>query len=155
MIEPETEGMQRLAPEGDRTKRIRTVDIALLADQGMAAKARLDPDLVTTPGLKPHLDERCIAKTFDHVILADRFHALRIAWVGFLLDERLGIPDQRVAPGAGGWRRAAIDDRAVNALRFTPGELGLQPPLRLGILSEDHQAGGVLVDAMDDERAPF
>src|SRR5688572_881131 len=71
MIEAEAEGMQGLAAEGDRTQRVRTVDVAFLADQGVAAKARLDPDLIPTTGLKPHLDERRVAEALDDVVFAD------------------------------------------------------------------------------------
>ena len=52
---------------------------------------------------------------------------------------------------AGRWGRAAVDDREIDPLGLAARELRLQPPLGLGILGEDDQTGGVLVDAMNDE----
>ena len=45
----------------------------------------------------------------------------------------------------------AVHDCEIDAVRFATRELRFQPLLRLRILREDDQTGGVLVDAMDDE----
>ena len=48
----------------------------------------------------------------------------------------------------------AIDDGPVDTVRLAALELGLQRRLGGGVLRKDDEAGGVLVDAVDDERLP-
>src|SRR5947209_12278290 len=68
------------------------------------------------------------------------------------LHQRRRVPNQMVAPGAGARRRVAVDDRAIDAFRLAPLELFLQRSLRVRALREDDEAGGIAIDAVDDER---
>ena len=51
-------GVQRLPRKRNRPQRIGSEGIALLADQRVAAKPRLQPDLIALAGVQTHLDER-------------------------------------------------------------------------------------------------
>ena len=53
MTEREPVRVQRLAGKGDRAERIRTVDVAVLPHQSMAAQACLDADLVALARVQP------------------------------------------------------------------------------------------------------
>src|SRR3954452_9730903 len=88
--------VERLAREGDRPQRVWPVDVALLADQRVAAETRLDADLIALAGDERHLDERRGVERLDDAVMADRRLAARIARARFLLYQCFGVPDQRV-----------------------------------------------------------
>ena len=46
----------------------------------------------------------------------------------------------------------SVDDGEVDALGFVPLELRFQARLGVGALGEDHEAGGVAIDPVHDER---
>jgi hypothetical protein len=48
--------MQRMPLELDRSQHIRAEGVALLADEGVTAKARLDADLIAASALEPDFD---------------------------------------------------------------------------------------------------
>src|SRR5688572_26549373 len=54
--------MERLSLECDRANRLRSVGVALFPHERMTAQAGLDADLVSSSRLKPHLDQRRVAK---------------------------------------------------------------------------------------------
>ena len=91
-------------------------------------------------------------KALDDAIVGDRLAALGIARVRLLLDERLGVPHERVSPRPCRRRRLAVDDGEIDPLGLTAGKLRLQPLLRRRILGEHHETRRVLVDAVDDKR---
>src|SRR5690242_12639180 len=102
MMEHETPRVQRLAFELDRPERLRSEDIALLADERVPAQPRLKTNLIPLPRLETNLDERSTGERLDRSVPAD---GLRSPWIGgmrFLLNERLVVPHETVPPGAGG-----------------------------------------------------
>ena len=84
-----------------------------------------------------------------------RFLAARIARARLLLNERVLIPHEMIAPGPRRRIGMAVDDRAIHALRLVALELLLQPRLRVGALGEHDEPRGVAVDAVHDERPPL
>ena len=139
MAERQPEGVERLPRKRNRAEGVRPVDVALFADQRVAAQARLDPNLIPLSGHQAHLDQRRRLERLDHAVMADRFLAARVARVRFLLNQRLQIPDQVIAPRALGRRRVAVDDRPIDALGLMPLELLLQRRLRRFAFGEQHQ----------------
>jgi hypothetical protein len=102
MTECEAIRVNRLAWKRDRTQEIGTENIALLADEGVAAQASLEPDLVSLAGPQSHLDERRRLERLDDAVFADGLLAAGIVRMRLLLNERPGVPDQRVAPDPSG-----------------------------------------------------
>ena len=100
MLECQAKGVERLPRKGNRAQRVRAIHVAPLADERVAAQPRLDADLVALPRLEAHLDQRRVAKRLDDAVVADGFGPLRIARMRFLLNERLAIPDEAIAPRA-------------------------------------------------------
>ena len=111
MAERETTSVQRLSRERDRAQGVRTVDVAHLSDQRVAAQPCLNADLVALAGDEADLDQRRSRQRLEHPVVADRFLPARIARRRLLLNQRLQIPDQMIAPGAGRGRRQTVDDR--------------------------------------------
>src|SRR5215468_5758022 len=101
MREREPVRVQSLARKRNRPQRIGTVDVALLADERVAAQARLQTNLIAASRHELHFDQRRAVEGFDDAVPADRVLPLRIAWMRFLLNERAGVPDETVAPRAG------------------------------------------------------
>src|SRR5258707_2268650 len=118
--------MERLSRKRDRAQRVRPVDVTLLADQRVTTQPRLDADLIALAGDEPHFDQRRPRELFDHLVMADRLLALRVARVRFLLNQRFQVPDEVIAPDTGWRRRVAVHDRLIDALRLTTFELLLQ-----------------------------
>src|SRR5689334_9757017 len=98
-MEDEPGGVQGLTGEGDRAELVGAVDVAALADQGVAAEAGLDADLVAAAGLEADFEARGVAEALDHLVVADRLLAAGVARMRFLLDERGRVPDEMIAPG--------------------------------------------------------
>ena len=63
-----------------------------------APQARLKSDLISFAGREPDFDQAAGGESFDDLVFADRLHTLRIARVGLLLNQRLLIPHEVVAP---------------------------------------------------------
>ena len=82
MDETDAIGVQGLASERNWTQRFRPVDVALLADERVAAQLGLHTNLVATPGPKLHLDQRGIAKSLHGAVVGDRLAAARVTRVG-------------------------------------------------------------------------
>src|SRR5690349_5926326 len=57
--------VQRMATELNRTKAVRSVDVALLADKCVAAQPRLNANLVATAGSELDFDQAGPAQRFD------------------------------------------------------------------------------------------
>src|SRR5262245_19199284 len=155
MIERQAPRVERVTLELDRPQAFGPVRVALLADERVPAQPRLDPDLVAAPRLQPHFDERRVAEALDDAVVADRFLRARIARMRLLLDQRLLVPHQVIAPAPARGRRMTVDDGEVDALRFAALELRLEPRLRRRVLREDDEAGRVLVDPVNDQRPPL
>src|SRR5580765_7975217 len=99
MKERQPRRVQRLTREFDGRLVELVIHVALLAHKGVSPKAGLNANLVALPRDQAHLDERGPVEELQHPILADRLRATRIALGGLLLDERVTIPDQPIAPG--------------------------------------------------------
>ena len=152
MTERQPERVQRLSRKRDRAELLRPVDVALLADQGVAAQARLDADLIPFPRHELHFDHGRTRQLLDHAVMTDGFLAASIARVRLLLNQRSWIPDQMIAPRARQRRRVTVHDGLVDALRLMPFELRLQRRLRRGGFREQDETRRVAIDPVDDER---
>src|SRR5678815_546767 len=72
-----------------------------------------------------------------------------------LLDERLLIPDQRIAPHSRLGIGMAVHYGPIHPFRLTTPELRLQLLLCQRGLGKDHEAGRVEIDPVDDEWTPL
>ena len=140
MTERQPVRVQRLPRKTDRPQMIGTEDVALLADQHVAAQARLEPNLVALPRDEADFDERRVAVRLDDAVFRLGFLAARIARARFLLNQRVLVPHEMIAPGAGRRIGMAVHHRAVHALRLVALELFLQPRLRVGALGEHDES---------------
>ncbi len=125
--------------------------ITLLADKRVATQLRLQANLIPASGSQADLDEGGLIERVEDAVIADGLDAARIRGVRLLLNERFAVPDEIVAPGAGFGTWVSVHNRAIHTLRFPALELLLEILLRAGVLREDDEAGGVLIDAMYDE----
>ena len=150
--EPQFPGVQGLPWKLDRPEPIRSVHVPLLPHERMTPQPRLQANLVAFPGDQPHFYERGVAEAFDHPVVAERLLPTGIPRVRLLLNERLGIPDQPIAPGAGRRRGMTVDDGEIHALGLVPPELIPEQSERVCADGEHDQTRCVAVDAMDDER---
>src|SRR4051812_28693811 len=78
MAKCQTVRVQRLTRERDRPEIVGSVDITLLADEGVPAQPRLNPNLVAPPGDQRHLDQRRAGQPLDDAVAADRLLAARV-----------------------------------------------------------------------------
>src|ERR1041384_4713825 len=86
--------------------------------------------------------------------MAHGLRTLRIARMRPLLDQRLAIPHEMIAPGAALRIRMAVDEREIHAFRLALDELLLHRLLRTRIFGEYDEARRVAIDPMHDERTP-
>src|SRR4030095_1927343 len=100
MVEAQSPGMERLATERNSTQIVRAVRVARFPHQRVAAQACLDADLVTLSRFQPHFNQARRLESLAHPVIADRFCGSRILWMRELLDERLAVPHQVIAPPA-------------------------------------------------------
>src|SRR5436190_21679714 len=152
MAKCETGCVQRLARKRNRPQPLGSVNVASLPDQRVPAQTRLNPDLVSLSGLQTHFEKGNVGELLDDAITAHCLGPLRVARVRPLLDERLAIPDEVIAPRPLRWLGSPVDQRQVDTLRFPLNELLLECLLRAWILREHHETRGVAIDAMHDER---
>src|SRR5689334_16684606 len=99
MAHREAARVECVAAELDPAERSWSVDVSVLTDERVAAKARLDPDLIATASMERDFDQGGGGKPLEHDVAASRFVAARIFWMRFLLNQRLLVPDEHVAPG--------------------------------------------------------
>ncbi len=125
--------------------------VGLVADQREANVSHVHANLVGTAGfqLDPHVGVR--AEALEHTVMADR----RLAAIG----DRHALAHAAVAADRGIDLAAGSDDANHDALVDTADLARLhlldQPGLRLQGLGHHHQAGGVLVQAVDDTGARY
>ncbi len=123
--------------------------VGLVADQREANVSHVHANLVGTAGfqLDPHMGVR--AEALEHTVVAD----CRLSAVGdrHALAHAAVAPDRGVDLAAGGDH--ANHDALVDAADLARLHLLDQPGLRLQGLGHHHQAGGVLVQAVDDTGA--
>jgi len=151
MAEHQPMCVQRLACKRNRAQPLGTKNVAPFPDQRVPTQSRLNSDLVSLAGFETHFDKRRIAELLDDRIAAHRLGALRVARVCSLLDERLAIPDEVIAPGAFRRMGMPVDEREVNPFRVSLNELLLERLLRSRILGEHNQTGRIAIDSMHDE----
>jgi len=151
---PQTISVQGLAWKRNGPQRVRAVDVPALAHERMTAQARLNPDLIPLPRLKLHFEERRVAELLDDAVVAHRFRALRIPRMRALLNQRLAIPDEVIAPRAIAGLGMAVDEREVDALRLAVNELLLQCLLRPRVLGKHHEPRGIAIDPVNHKWAP-
>lgn len=152
MAECQTVCVKRLSCKRNRPQPLRSVDVASLPDQRVAAQTRLNPDLVSLSRVQTHFEEGHVGERLDDAITAHRLGSLRVARMRPLLDECLAIPDEVIAPHPLRWLRNPVDERQVYPLRFALNELLFECLLGAWILREHHETRGVAIDAMHDER---
>ena len=73
----------------------------------------------------------------------------------FLLDQRLRVPHEMVAPRSRRWGRVAVDDGEIHALGRSRSKLLLQRGVRAAILGEQHDSRRVAIDPMHDQGLPL
>src|SRR5262245_8041231 len=155
MPEAEAPRMKGLTRKIDGPNVVRTVDVALLADEGVASQPGLEPDLIALSRDETHFDQRGLIEPLDDAIVADGFLSSRIVGERLLLDERPLIPEQPVAPTSR-WRAGmSVDHGQIDAFGFPAAELLFQAFLRIGILGKDDETGRVAIDSVNDQRPPF
>lgn len=117
------------------------------ADRG-AHGGKVRPDLVLAPGNRPRLDEEPIDLSANH---ADA--RLRRVSAGACRHTAVRLHRERRVDGEVGrpLRRGSLDQGDVDLLHFPTGERGREPRVGLGLLREEHAAGGLRVEAMVDE----
>src|SRR5215475_6233067 len=98
MQECELVRMERLSREVDRSKCVRSVNVAPLADERVPAQTRLQANLVPLSGLEPDFEESRRLKRLERLVAAHRVLATRVSRVGLLLNQRFLVPDQAIAP---------------------------------------------------------
>src|SRR6266545_2507328 len=152
MVERQAPCVQRMPLELDRPQRAWPERVSLFSDERVAAQPRLDADLIAPAALEPHFDQRGVFVPLEDPVIRDRFLRIRIARMGFFLDQRLLVPYKMIAPLAGRGRRMSLHHRQVHAIRLPPLELRLQSRLRFGVLREHDEPRRVLVDPMNDQR---
>src|ERR1700704_4866567 len=71
MAERQPERVERLPRKRNGAERVRPVDIALFADQGVTPQPRLDPNLIPLSSHQAHFDQRRHLEWLDHAVVAD------------------------------------------------------------------------------------
>src|SRR5262245_56871109 len=119
-------------------KHHRALRVLPLADERMPALRCLNANLVALPGMQPYFEKRRIGEGLQHAVVADRLYALSIVCIRHRLLQRIVVPREMVAPSATRRTRAAMDDRPVDAIRFSARELILERLLcRRGLREHD------------------
>src|SRR3982750_3724986 len=98
MLEGQAPRVQRVPLELDRPEDLWPVGVPRFAHERVPTQARLDADLISAPALQPDFDERGVLEPLDHSVVADRFLRVGIARMRRLLDQRLLVPGQVIAP---------------------------------------------------------
>src|SRR5579862_2374522 len=126
MGEAERLRMKRLAWEGleRRRQRARTAaPVSLIADQGMAERGEMHPDLMRAPGREAAFDERrCFPKSAQHAVMSDRLFAAA-RYHRHLLAVGAAASDPRLDPPRFGARHTAHDGE-IGARQAMRGEIG-------------------------------
>ncbi len=131
--------------------------IDLVAEQGMAEMGEVDADLVSAAGLELAGEQGgdrfgiAAVEGLDHFPVGDRITAA-LTHRHFLTAIR--VPVDRLVDGAGFSARRSPGERHVAAPHFAGaamvGELRRQRLVGAVVLGHHHQAGGVLVEPVDD-----
>src|SRR5689334_1789513 len=140
MHEPEPRGVQRLPRKCDGPQRIGAEHVAPFSDERVSSQTRLQANLIALAGPQADFYQRGLDEVLEDAVLRNGLFRLRIAGVRLLLDERLPIPHEVVAPRAGRRFRVTVHDRPVDALRLAPPELVAETRLGRGVLREHNQA---------------
>src|SRR5687768_9705423 len=87
--------------------------------------------------------------------MANRLGSPWIALMRLLLDQRLRVPDEMVAPYARCRDGMAIDDGEIHTLGRSRAKLLLQCGMGAPLLGEQHDTRRIAVDAVHDEGLPL
>ena len=150
--------MQRLAPESAQgLDQFRVAPLGSFSGPpysgsptiGMLEMRHVHADLVGAPGFQPAFEQRVRAEALAQAEMGDRIaaivaHGHADAVARMAVDRRIG--------GAAGHQRAD-HHRQVLAMHFARGQLFDQRGVRRQRARDDHDAGGVLVEAVDDAGA--
>jgi hypothetical protein len=79
--------MERLPGKLDRPKLVRPIHVPPFSDERMAAKPRLQPDLIALPGLEPDLNQSRGRERLQRLVAADRILPFAIARVRRFLNQ--------------------------------------------------------------------
>src|SRR5690606_16993007 len=112
----------------------------------------VDAELVRAPGARRELDARAAAgQPLDDAPRGDR--RLAVDRIVDLARPVVEIDAERELDHAGVAARRAVEHGGVALLDLAAREQLLQRHVRAGILRRDHEAGGVQIEAVRDERA--
>ena len=142
--EPELGAVQELAGEAVAPG----MPVARVARDRVADRGEVGADLVGAAGLQAHLDQGVRRQQLEHpevgAGLARRAAANRPALGGPVVASQGGVD----RPGSRA--RMALDQRQIGAPHLSRLDLPRQPAVGLVAARDEHQPGGVLVEAMDD-----
>src|SRR5438034_11228139 len=146
MVEPEAGRVQAHAPQ-----RVVPAPVLAIADDRMAERGELRPDLPAAAGLKLDLDERRVAVAFQHAVVADG--RLAAAAVARRPHAKAAVLDQARLERARVGPHDAFDAGDVHALGRPRLELLLERVLDAAGAREDERAGGLAIEPMHHEHA--
>src|SRR5262245_27494647 len=141
MDEAQAGGVQTHAPEW-----IAVAAMPGVAEHRVTEIRELDADLVAAAGPEPQLHQGRVPPPLSHPVVRHRLPALR----GGADAEGAVLGDAALRHALVG-RDAALDAGDVHALHAPRLELRLQLALRARRLRDDEEAGGLAVEAVDDE----
>src|SRR5687767_7947945 len=98
MVKGQAPGVEGLTLEWDRAKLVGAEGVTHLSNERVAPEARLNADLIPLARCESNLDQAGGLERLDHAVLANRFGGARIFRMRFLLNQRLSVPRQIVAP---------------------------------------------------------
>jgi hypothetical protein len=153
-LESETlsgQGMGKFQParvQRQTSTRIQRGAITLITDDVTAEAGQMNSDLVLATGFQTHFDERKLPARLRHAIMSDRQSA---AWRRAVIAEHMQGPGlgERTSDRAALRLGTSDHDFLVALFHFRPS----RPQLMLGLhgLGEQHQAGRLAIESMDDQ----
>src|SRR5262245_63791198 len=98
MPEAQACGVERLAWEVDRSKRVRTVRVARLPDKRVAVYTRLQPDLITSARHETDFEQRRLREAFHCPVVTLSILAAWISGMRRFLPHRVLVPEEAIVP---------------------------------------------------------
>src|SRR5919204_834251 len=144
MLEAEARRVEELAHEAE----LAWPAVHRIAGDGEIDRREMDADLVRPARLEPHVEQRMSREELDHLEMRDR--VARRVGVERAADRVAAIAtDWSLDPSAAG-PRPPDDEREVVAIDSASTDERLQSTICLLRAGDDHQAGRVAVEAVDD-----
>jgi hypothetical protein len=127
--------------------------VHIVADDGVLDVRKVDANLMGAAGFREAFDERIAAELLEHLVEGDGLFADFRPDCIFFPDLR--VDAERRGDFVGGQVGRAVDDGEVFFFDGAVLELPCDLPLRDVVFGDDHNAGGVAVEAMDDAGSEF